>query len=293
MSQVESHGFWESVLIEANYLFAYADGTNRFYVALEKSELLGYFKYPPNYFDNFKRSDLHKVEENLGELMSEKKRLLSHLKDLAFEKSEMGAALEEKKLDLDASLKKIQELEAELNIRVSENKKLEAVATELRTREGHLSAEVHQWLTEAKDLNALVKAIHGSWSWRFTAPARWLAGTVITGFKIFKNHSVRVVGVVIRAVQGPLAGLMRLVISHPNLSSRLNRRLSHCPWLYHQLLDMAREAGILTYDSTGNDLQQFDSAVTVSPTFSQLTPRARQIYNDLKAAMGQKNEERN
>ena len=54
MSQEESHGTWEPVLINAGYQLAYADGLNRFYVAQEHSELLPAFKYPPNVFDGFK-----------------------------------------------------------------------------------------------------------------------------------------------------------------------------------------------------------------------------------------------
>ena len=53
-SQEESHVAWESILLSADYQFAYADGLNRFYVAQEHSELLPAFKYPPNVFDEFK-----------------------------------------------------------------------------------------------------------------------------------------------------------------------------------------------------------------------------------------------
>lgn len=53
MSQVENHEEWESILTDSEYLFAYADGLNRFYVAKEHEELLPAFKYPPNIFDDF------------------------------------------------------------------------------------------------------------------------------------------------------------------------------------------------------------------------------------------------
>ena len=53
MSQVENHSDWEYILLEADYIFAYADGLNRFYVSKEHSELLESFKYPPNVFDEF------------------------------------------------------------------------------------------------------------------------------------------------------------------------------------------------------------------------------------------------
>lgn len=54
VSQIESYQSWELILTAANYLFAYADGLNRFYVAKEHLELLPSFKYPPNVFDGYK-----------------------------------------------------------------------------------------------------------------------------------------------------------------------------------------------------------------------------------------------
>ena len=48
------------MLITADYIFAYFDGINRFYVAKERSDLLTAFYAPPNFFDNFQ---LHEVLE--------------------------------------------------------------------------------------------------------------------------------------------------------------------------------------------------------------------------------------
>jgi FkbM family methyltransferase len=53
MSPMESHEAWEPILLAENYLFTYADGLNRFYVATERAELRTAFKYPPNVFDDF------------------------------------------------------------------------------------------------------------------------------------------------------------------------------------------------------------------------------------------------
>jgi FkbM family methyltransferase len=70
LTQVESHDSWEPILINANYLFAYADGLNRFYVANEHAEILNAFKYPPNFFDNFKTSALQKTEDKAQQLVA-------------------------------------------------------------------------------------------------------------------------------------------------------------------------------------------------------------------------------
>jgi FkbM family methyltransferase len=54
LSQTENYHEWEPGVLSANYVFAYADGLNRFYVAEERSgQLLQAFRYPPNVFDDF------------------------------------------------------------------------------------------------------------------------------------------------------------------------------------------------------------------------------------------------
>nr|WP_244875621.1 FkbM family methyltransferase [Ectothiorhodospira haloalkaliphila] len=55
LSQTECHESWESILMDADYQFVYADGLNRFYVAGEHAQLGEHFTYPPNVFDGFIR----------------------------------------------------------------------------------------------------------------------------------------------------------------------------------------------------------------------------------------------
>lgn len=62
MSPIECYADWEPILIAADYVFAYADGLNRFYVANEHPELLKSFKFPPNVFDNFILHDTQVAE---------------------------------------------------------------------------------------------------------------------------------------------------------------------------------------------------------------------------------------
>jgi FkbM family methyltransferase len=52
-TQIECHHEWEPILVEADYVFAYADGLNRFYVSKERADLLKSFTYPPNVSDKF------------------------------------------------------------------------------------------------------------------------------------------------------------------------------------------------------------------------------------------------
>ena len=67
-SQVENHESWEPILLEAGYMFVYADGLNRFYVADEHAERSESFKYPPNVFDGFITLALQRCIEDVKTL---------------------------------------------------------------------------------------------------------------------------------------------------------------------------------------------------------------------------------
>jgi FkbM family methyltransferase len=56
MTTEPSHADWEPLLLDADYVHAYADGLNRFYVAREHAGLLAAFAFPPNYFDGYVRA---------------------------------------------------------------------------------------------------------------------------------------------------------------------------------------------------------------------------------------------
>jgi len=62
LSTEENYSAWESILLAADYTFAYADGLNRFYVATEHAELMKALTYPPNVFDEFVSSKLVEAE---------------------------------------------------------------------------------------------------------------------------------------------------------------------------------------------------------------------------------------
>lgn len=72
MSQTPSYEQWEPILLDADYLFVYADGLNRFYLARSHAALREGFAYPPNVFDDFKGADLMKLEGRLDDLERQK-----------------------------------------------------------------------------------------------------------------------------------------------------------------------------------------------------------------------------
>jgi len=71
-STVENHQDWEPLLLANDYFPVYADGLNRFYLAREKEDLQGRFRYPPNVLDDF---ILHRQVTAEGHLRDLEKRL--------------------------------------------------------------------------------------------------------------------------------------------------------------------------------------------------------------------------
>ena len=67
-TQTESYAGWEPILIDSGYIYAYADGLNRFYVSKEHSELLASFVYPPNVYDRFIQFNHHEAANKAWEL---------------------------------------------------------------------------------------------------------------------------------------------------------------------------------------------------------------------------------
>ena len=65
MTQIPTHHDWEPQLLDSNYLFAYFDGLNRFYVRAEEAHLLECFRTPVNLFDGFIRYEVKRFVTDL------------------------------------------------------------------------------------------------------------------------------------------------------------------------------------------------------------------------------------
>jgi FkbM family methyltransferase len=83
------HDRWEDVLTAADYLFAYFDGINRYYVRAEEAALLEHFRRPVNVLDNYELAEtrhLHGVIDNLAAgaqyLEAERARLSEEVRQL-------------------------------------------------------------------------------------------------------------------------------------------------------------------------------------------------------------------
>lgn len=216
MTQQESYDSWEPILLGSDYLFAYADGLNRYYIAKEHANLEKELKYPPNVFDGFLLIEQYQAEA------------------------------------------KAQQAEAK------------AQQAEAKAQQAQNNSQ--QYLTE-------LNAVYVSKSWRLTAPLRWVFG------QIKRQHN-----------EGLTVRLKAFVI-------KILRKISHelliRPRLRKQLIIWSRRLGLDAFLKRmhakahvfSNGMGANESSVAIN--LENLSPRAEQIYGDLKRAIEQKKQESN
>lgn len=139
-SQIPTHQEWEDILLSQDYLFAYFDGLNRFYISREKMDQLGsHFRAPPNWFDNFIKAseiDLKKqlddVEFSKQALSKKVLELENQIKNISSEYSESHAgwrleknAREELETRIQDTLTDNREIEKRLSLQLSTSQRLE------------------------------------------------------------------------------------------------------------------------------------------------------------------------
>jgi len=149
-TSVENYEQWENIVISANYIFAYSDGLNRFYLAKEQYKLLSFFKFPPNVFDAFIPLAQLQAEQRANQLL-------------------VRATQAEHKIKLSEA--KVQKAEAKII-------KLKALAENAAFKFEKTEAKLQASLQE-------LQLVYASTSWRITAPLRILGPY----FKKMKMHN--------------------------------------------------------------------------------------------------------
>lgn len=144
LSPETTHEEWEQLLVENDYAFAYFDGLNRFYVAMERERLMAAFRAPPNYFDFFIRNSEREMREQAEKNLENSRAMLLQLRDGEQQLAEIRQRMEE-------TLKRLDDAEAR------------------RTR---AMIELEKTTSKCKVLEQQVIAMEGSLSWRITKPLR-------------------------------------------------------------------------------------------------------------------------
>ena len=239
VTKTENSKTWESLLTSAQYLFSYADGLNRFYVAKEHSELIRHMKYPPNVFDDFVRiRELVAVNRSIG--------------------------LESNNIELNLRCQFLEKLTSDLEKKnsaaLTENKTLVSRSVDLDALNGSLqrelavqkeqvidqAAKAHEWWSKALVLDENLRAMRKSWSWRLTSPLRLMQEFVVNPIGIFSKVINKLIAITINLFALPLSKLIGSVLGRRHFSERLNFRLqSKYPNLHSHLRSIAIKYGVL------------------------------------------------
>lgn len=246
MSQEENYQEWESIVIQAGYVFAYADGLNRFYVADEHKSLLDRFRYPPNVFDEFvlasqvdSEARVHELEKNFAELEA-----------------------------------KVNELEVLANEACVRKNQAEACASDAKARLEVVEAKAKEIEADYIKFRDLYLSVINSNSWRSTKPlrllgklGRWLFYGSIAWVTFSKTSRPR------RLLKAKLIILKHYINKHPKLKRFVMRMLKLTPVLKEKLRGMGRPL----FDPVQGD----DSANKIIG-YNNLNLRAKEIFDQLK-----------
>jgi len=314
MSQTESYQGWEPILLNADYLFAYADGLNRFYVAKEHANLLEVFKYPPNVFDEFKLRGQQQAESRASQAEANARKAQAradqaeqrasealqraeqaeerahHAEDAAREASERAVAAEARaehaeakaeQAELQAAQASERANQAEANAREAQARadQAEQRASEALQAVAQLTDRVLQAEARAHEAEQRLAALYNSISWRITAPLR----TPPVRFVYRQIIRIKEQGFIgrVKFVSSNLlkiggAKAVHFIEDHPGLYNTALKWI-HRLGLYEQARAFYRRV------TRHNSDAPFTCPPPVTNIESEaLSPRAREIYSQLK-----------
>jgi FkbM family methyltransferase len=251
MTQTESYGDWEPILLNAAYRYAYADGLNRFYVANEHAELLAAFKYPPNVFDGFLLSSQQESESKAQQAESKA------------QQAEFKA----------------QQAESKAQQAESKAQQAESKAQQAESKAQQAESKAQQSLTATVQHMAQLQAVYASKSWLVTAPLRWIS----TQAKCLRTEGIT------SRVKAFVKKALRKINQELLLRPALRKRVLHLIYnlgLYDQLKLLMTEA--LGGEQRAYSITQDFMKRPID--FQNLSPRARDIYLELKQAIEKKRE---
>ncbi len=230
----------ELLLRNKGYELAYFDGLNSYFVSAAKRELLQSFKIPPNVFDDFTLAGLS-TSSMTRKLSTEVAGLLDAIETLSEE-------LDILKNDYHVAIENEQQLRSANSALAEEITSLKsdchaAVATEAQLRElnNTLSAEMsalrfdyrvateHAASLDGQLSEALAygQAIRTSFSWRITAPYRFISKSIRQGIKNARPvvRLARSIGG--SAIRWSILGLIKIIQRSHRMKSLVTHRYGH------------------------------------------------------------------
>jgi O-antigen chain-terminating methyltransferase len=218
---------------------------------------------------------------------------------LAQHQAEAQAQLQSKEQELTAKEEELEQLQAH-------GQWLQNEWDAAKTKIDELNHSSHHWWTVADGLNNELQSIYRSKLWRLNWPLRKLLQGIKAFIRFWRDLFVGLLRLPRRALSWLLTRAMRFVLRRGGLKNRACRWLMRHPKLEAHLRAFARQRGLLpafpevpSYPNPAQQQYQAVSAQTVdnAPHHGEidltatLSPRARQIFAELKAAVEQRRKE--
>ncbi len=252
-SPVENYDEWEYLVVRSGYQFVYFDGLNRFYVSNEHMELEHSFRIPPNFFDGFALAPNCYFSREVLSLAQQAESKAQQAESKAQQAESKAQQAESKAQQAESKAQ-----QAESKAQQAENKSLEVLT------------QAENALAEKCQYQAQLSAVYSSTSWRMTKPLRRSFDHLRSLIQLRSHESLK------QRAKALARRSIKLVSRYPRLkvvAIASVSRLGFANKLYR--LHLAQDAPIefkLTYSEPPRDLKH-------------LSPRARKIYFDLKAAI--------
>jgi len=290
MSQVESHHTWEPMLVKAGYRFVYADGLNRFYIAKEHGELEEAFKYPPNVFDEYSLASQVDAEHRAAEAATNLHQAIQRA-DLA--ESHATQAWDQAQIIIGKAAHAIEQAGEAITQSITANERAnhaEAQSARANERANHAEAQAAQANERANHAEAHANVINQQYlavvhsrSWKLTKPlrlagkfARWFVRGSIAWLTFKPGSRPR------RMMRSAIISSMAVVQTRPRMKHYALMVLERFPRLKQRL-------GSMRFQNV--PISPPIATPTIQPHEADLSPRARQIYLDLKKAIEKHNKE--
>jgi SAM-dependent methyltransferase len=218
------------------------------------------------------------VEFNKGkviDLESRWKEALDRIHDLSSQLGVLKEISQGLERNLESERLHVRELE-------EENRSLSLALEKVR---GELESERHRVRELEEERLAVyntIQSVYRSWSWRITYPLR-LGLDALRAFKrISFSCLMKVWGIFTYPVKWILARAIKFVLNRPRLREFLHRQLVRLPWIYWRLYNFAVDKGIVVGGVIAISQHSLEHEIDF---IQDLSPRARQIYEDLKRAI--------
>lgn len=157
------------------------------------------------------------------------------------------------------------------------------------------------WHAESQHWHERLLAIHGSNSWRMTAPVRAVKRMISGDFSPLRRAARLISQPVRRVLRAPAVLVVRAALNRPGVRHRVSKSLNRYPVLRGHALLFARNAGLLPQAGPRlpDSLQPTDLSAAAdgsthstsgrAPQLSNLSASGRQIYSELQAAIQRSN----